>query len=123
MRDRREVGALARVLLAEAAATTTSYSRSKRPSHSQKLSASANCESVEAHVAGARPGRVAPAWHEGPESAHAKLGMRIERPSNTHGHKTQTVYQVIDTQHQPEQARSQSADIPQLCGWCCVSIT
>ena len=76
---------------------------------SQKLSASANCESVEAHVAGARP-----AWHEGPDSANAKLGMRIERPSNAHGHKTQTVYQVNDTKHQPEQARSQSADIPRV---------
>ena len=59
---------------------------------------------------------LAPAWHEGPESANAKLGMRIERPSNAHGHKTQTVYQVNDTQHQPEQARSQSADIPRAGG-------
>ena len=52
----------------------------------------------------------------GPDTANAKLETRIERPSNAHGHKTQTVYQVIDTQHQPEQARSQSADIPRAGG-------
>ena len=77
MRDRREVGALARVFLAEAGAKQhhsppmntrvvgqhdpINGASSRRTGgcggwDSQKLSASANCESVEAHVAGARPG-------------------------------------------------------------------